>query len=205
MDAARPASSAAARPPDRPPPESARAAADEEAAQGLLSVSPDSADDDDLVKVERLPPPPPSPSTASSAGRASRGGLPPIRIPLPERRQSALARSRPAGAPRTPNRVRFDIDDEEAGVALDENGQPIWLDDEDYFEGGRDGEEEGEEGGEDEREPAAGEGQRIPLLTDIEAPSVTLALEFDPEDHLENAKPRSNLRNAFMNMANSIM
>jgi len=198
MDAARPGSSAAARPPDRPS-QPAGAASDEAAAQGLLSVSPDN-DDDDLVRVEH--PPPPSPSTASSAGRAARGSLPPIRIPPPEQRQSALARSRPAGAPRTPNRVRFDIDDEEAMLqALDENGQPIWVDEEDYFEG----HEEEDGAGEDEPEPAAGEGLRVPLLTDIEAPSVTLALEFDPEDHLESAKPRSNLRNAFMNMANSIM
>jgi sodium-coupled neutral amino acid transporter 11 len=193
MAAARPGSSAAARPPERPP----QPQSPDDAAQVLLSVRADD-DDDDLVKVER--PPPPSPS--SSASRASRGAaLPPIRIPPPERRQSALARARPAGAPRTPNRVRFNIGgDEEAMLqALDEDGQPIWIDEEDYFEG------HDEDAGEDESEPARGEGQRVPLLTDIEAPSVTLALEFDPEDHLENAKPRSNLRNAFMNMANSIM
>ena len=48
--------------------------------------------------------------------------------------------------------------------------------------------------------------QRLPLLTGIEAPSVTVAEEaFDPEDHLESARPRSGMRSAFMNMANSIM
>lgn len=48
--------------------------------------------------------------------------------------------------------------------------------------------------------------QRLPLLTGIEAPSVTVAEEvFHPEDHLESARPRSNMRSAFMNMANSIM
>jgi len=48
--------------------------------------------------------------------------------------------------------------------------------------------------------------QRLPLLTGIEAPSVTVANEsFNPEDHLENARPRSGMRSAFMNMANSIM
>jgi solute carrier family 38 (sodium-coupled neutral amino acid transporter), member 11 len=48
--------------------------------------------------------------------------------------------------------------------------------------------------------------QRLPLLTGIEAPSVTLAIEdFDPEEHLESARPRSGMRSAFMNMANSIM
>ena len=48
--------------------------------------------------------------------------------------------------------------------------------------------------------------QRLPLLTGIEAPSVTVATEsFDPADHLESARPRSGMRSAFMNMANSIM
>lgn len=56
--------------------------------------------------------------------------------------------------------------------------------------------------GEDGRERV----QRLPLLTGIEAPSVTLAEEaFNPEDHLESARPRSNMRSAFMNMANSII
>ena len=40
--------------------------------------------------------------------------------------------------------------------------------------------------------------QRLPLLTGIEAPSVTVANEsFNPEDHLENARPRSGMRSAF--------
>lgn len=48
--------------------------------------------------------------------------------------------------------------------------------------------------------------QRLPLLTGIEAPSVTVAEEsFDPEDYLESARPRSGMRSAFMNMANSII
>jgi len=51
-------------------------------------------------------------------------------------------------------------------------------------------------------------GQRAPLLTDVEAPSVTVAsadLGFNAEDLLESARPKSGMRNAFMNMANSIM
>lgn len=50
-------------------------------------------------------------------------------------------------------------------------------------------------------------GARLPLLTGVEAPSVTMALEdtFHPEDHLESARPRSGIISAFMNMANSIM
>lgn len=51
-------------------------------------------------------------------------------------------------------------------------------------------------------------GQRLPLLTGIEAPSVALASEgddFAAEDLLESARPRSGMQSAFMNMANSIM
>jgi sodium-coupled neutral amino acid transporter 11 len=51
-------------------------------------------------------------------------------------------------------------------------------------------------------------GQRAPLLTDIQAPSVTVALtnlDFHPEDYLESARPKSGMRSAFMNMANSII
>jgi sodium-coupled neutral amino acid transporter 11 len=44
------------------------------------------------------------------------------------------------------------------------------------------------------------------LLTGIEAPSVTLASDdFNPEDLLEGARPKSGMKSAFMNMANSIM
>jgi sodium-coupled neutral amino acid transporter 11 len=51
-----------------------------------------------------------------------------------------------------------------------------------------------------------GRGARVPLLTGIEAPSVTLASdEFNPEDLLESARPKSGMSSAFMNMANSIM
>ena len=73
-----------------------------------------------------------------------------------------------------------------------DNGGGDWLelDGDDYLDGS------------DGRERT----QRLPLLTGIEAPSVTVAEEsFNPEDHLENARPRSGMRSAFMNMANSIM
>lgn len=71
------------------------------------------------------------------------------------------------------------------------NGSADWveLDGDDYMNDG-----EGQET------------QRLPLLTGIEAPSVTVAEQnFNPEDHLESARPRSGMRSAFMNMANSIM
>lgn len=118
-------------------------------------------------------------------------------IPGPPRRQSSFAQPRPHGTPRTPNRVRFDDQYSQASPEQINGhvgpGQPEWMQEEDYMEI------------DETTEPH--QGQRIPLLTDIEAPSVRVAedLDFDPEDHLESARPRSNMRNAFMNMANSIM
>jgi len=101
--------------------------------------------------------------------------------------------------PRTPLHVRFDLDD-----AFENGRSPTdgprssaedlsWMD-EDYIP--------------DEGNRHRGiTGQTVPLLTNIEAPSVTVATSdsFCPEDHLENARPRSGLRMAFMNMANSII
>lgn len=85
--------------------------------------------------------------------------------------------------------MRFE---EPAAAANGNAGGADWieLDGDDYMDGNDGGERV----------------QRLPLLTGIEAPSVTLAEEaFNPEDHLESARPRSNMRSAFMNMANSIM
>lgn len=112
------------------------------------------------------------------------------------RRQSSIAQIRPGGTPRTPNRVRFDVDDtSETGKASNGHTRaPSWMNDDDYLSGD-----------EERALPANGEMQRMPLLTDIEAPTITFATDFDPEDHLESARPRSNMRSAFMNMANSIM
>ena len=124
----------------------------------------------------------------------------------PNRRQSSFSKPPPHGQPRTPrtsNRVRFDIDEQE-GVAQAPNGHtqrtpeesPDWLDDDDYFPG----QPRGSRG--------SITGQREPLLTGIEAPSVTVAntdLSFNVEDLLETARPKSGMRSAFMNMANSIM
>lgn len=108
------------------------------------------------------------------------------------RRQSSFAQPRLDGAPRTPNRVRFDLEDIQMPQPNGSTGNPSWMDEDDYLEDGEGAEE--------------GEGQqRVPLLTQIEAPSVRVAIDFDPEEHLESARPRSNMANAFMNMANSIM
>lgn len=122
------------------------------------------------------------------------------------KRQSSISQPPLDGQPRTPrtmNRVRFDLDEE----ADEENPRPVlrphspddtqWLDDEDY---------ELSESHRDASGLRTG-GQTMPLLTGIEAPSVTLATseEFFPEDHLEDARPRSGMNMAFMNMANSII
>ncbi|KAJ5559925.1 hypothetical protein N7513_002324 [Penicillium frequentans] len=127
------------------------------------------------------------------------------------KRHSSISQPAPDGQRRTPrtlNRVRFDLDEEsEVGShqgneeVHEENGRAhspddaLWLDEEDY--------ELGDRGTPGMRHG----GQSVPLLTDIEAPSVTLATsdDFFPEDHLENARPRSGMKMAFMNMANSII
>ncbi|KAL9585163.1 MAG: hypothetical protein Q9212_001688 [Teloschistes hypoglaucus] len=110
-----------------------------------------------------------------------------------ESSQSLLALPASNGTPRTPrtaNRVRFEIQEEpnddhspKKHTAEDESGP----EEEDYF-------------------------SRItstaPLLSEIEAPSVTFAttdFELNAEDLPENARPKSGMASAFMNMANSIM
>mgnify|MGYP000952147219 CR=1 FL=1 len=159
---------------------------DEEETRSLLSAS--SNEDDLIVHHGPANPPPPRP---------------PSLVPN-ERRQSSLSRPPPDGqrrTPRTPNRVRFDLDDEPEEEQRPSNGrvrspaEPSWADEEDYIYA--DG----------SRARRSGTGQMAPLLTDIEAPSVTVATsdDFFPEDHLESARPRSGLRMAFMNMANSII
>jgi len=121
------------------------------------------------------------------------------------KRQSSISQPTLDGqrrTPRTMNRVRFDLEEHAEEDDLLSNGRDHspdnagWLDDEDY-----ELEEAGRQGG------RRNTGQRIPLLTDIEAPSVTLATsdDFFPEDHLEHARPRSGMKMAFMNMANSII
>ncbi|KAL4755250.1 hypothetical protein BDW72DRAFT_56566 [Aspergillus terricola var. indicus] len=116
----------------------------------------------------------------------------------PSRSTSFSPLDRERRPPRTQNRVRFDIaddsEDETRSNGVNRASEDVlWLDEEDYVDRGRSG-----------RHHA---GQRIPLLANIEAPSVTLATseEFFPEEHLESARPRSGMKMAFMNMANSII
>ncbi len=100
------------------------------------------------------------------------------------KRQSSLSMSqfRPPGTPRTTNRVRFDLE----RPASAEQEPAEWVDDEDYL-----------------NSPS----QRAPLLTDITPPSQSpfLSESLQPEDYLPDARPKSGMRSAFMNMANSII
>lgn len=101
--------------------------------------------------------------------------------------------------PRTPNRVRFDL----PPIDTLPNGSSAYADSPPLS--GR-------------REPRPR--SSVPLLTDIEAPSITLASspwldnedeEYEEEEDVhdwaerERARPKSGLRSAFMNMANSII
>lgn len=145
---------------------------------GLLRSSPEHAETNSLLStrsssssddlVVTIPPPQPTPSP-----------IPPI-----------------APVPRTPNRVRFALDE----APGDEEEQRVedrsWTNQEDFLHSDEEDEEDGSE---------AREGTRAPLLTGIEAPSVTVANDFEFEDLLENARPKSGMRMAFMNMANSII
>jgi sodium-coupled neutral amino acid transporter 11 len=147
-------------------------------------------DSDSDPEPERKPSPGHlSPSPSSSRATSTSPAPPGSRPNFSQKRQSSFARPRPAGAPRTPNRVRFDD-----ATTIAANGGADWIELEgDDYEGAN---------GHAGRERV----QRLPLLTGIEAPSVTVAEEaFDPEDYLESARPRSGMKSAFMNMANSIM
>lgn len=129
--------------------------------------------------------------------------------PIPSRnatngkRHSSISQPAPDGqrrTPRTMNRVRFDIEERSETSERDSIDRALspdnesWIDEEDYELGNR--------GSANHRN-----GQSVPLLTNIEAPGVTLATsdDFFPEEHLENARPRSGMKMAFMNMANSII
>ncbi|KAJ5502196.1 hypothetical protein N7463_005070 [Penicillium fimorum] len=160
---------------------------DEHEAQALLSASNEEQD------LAFYPEPLPSPTPSRNATNG--------------KRHSAISQPAVEGQPRTPrtmNRVRFDIEEEpehpnrisiERAFSPDDSpDDTLWLEDEDYELGNR-------------GPGMHHSGQSIPLLTNIEAPSVTLATsdDFFPEEYLEDARPRSGMKMAFMNMANSII
>lgn len=119
------------------------------------------------------------------------------KIPPIERRQSSISRQPPDGLlrkPRTPNRVRFEVEHSDGESAM--HSRPEESDEEDYLP----------------HDTSIGQrreiAQRAPLLTGIEAPSVTVAstdFDLDAEHLLDISRPKSGMRSAFMNMANSIM
>lgn len=112
--------------------------------------------------------------------------------PPPSLPQSSLSRIALNGfprAPRTINRVRFDVGETDSGEhALNGALTPSrevgdWSDTDDVFS---------------ENNPGSttnSAGQRAPLLTDVEAPSVMVAedLDFSAEGLLENARPKSGI------------
>jgi solute carrier family 38 (sodium-coupled neutral amino acid transporter), member 11 len=117
----------------------------------------------------------------------------------PGKANAHAAEPRTPRTPRTPNRVRFDLtpsvveppSTERDGASRHGNWRTSSFDIED---------------------PESPRSQhRLPLLTDIEAPSVTLANSpwGDEDVHSwaeeERRRPKSGLRSAFMNMANSII
>ena len=113
-------------------------------------------------------------------------------------RQSSLAQTRTNGLPRTINRVRFEVNDGEAASRQILERAEDWVDEEDYWVH------------DVTDSPDAGDhtNQRLPLLTNIEAPSVALAGNdgtVSSRLQLEDAGPKSGMQSAFMNMANSIM
>jgi solute carrier family 38 (sodium-coupled neutral amino acid transporter), member 11 len=156
-----------------------------EEAEGLLQQSREGSPDSDVDLTVH-------PVRGAEENGTTRPGL--KRQP---KRQSSFAQARPNGTPRTQNRVRFDVAEPQyisqpnGGIAHVQSDD--WMDDEDYIAGFG--------------ARRSSTGQRAPLLTDIEAPSVALANDIDinPEDHLESARPKSGIKSAFMNMANSII
>lgn len=114
----------------------------------------------------------------------------------------SVTSSKRDGIPRTPrtaNRVRFEFEERDSsrhapnGRVADPASQV---------------EEEGYLSNHVSSARGGSASQRAPLLTDIEAPSVTVAstdLDFNAEDLLESSRPKSGMKSAFMNMANSII
>ncbi|KAJ4413887.1 hypothetical protein N0V85_003395 [Neurospora sp. IMI 360204] len=167
------------------------------------------------------------PGTGTAAGERQGSNSPPSdpgpgpgpgHIKLP-RRQSALSDPRTPRTPRTPNRVRFDLrpttfgdNSPKAAAAAAAAGAP-----EDHHHHARDSFDSYFDIDDSDQQPLTSSDYhrqgRVPLLTGIEAPSVTVANNGpwgSDEDvaswaETERSRPKSGLRMAFMNMANSII
>lgn len=148
---------------------------DDDLPNGDISHSPIVATEDESLL--------PSPELPSDEHPTTLAGPlnPDGRRPLPKR-HSSISQSRPPGTPRTTNRVRFELNESANGGTQEDE----WVDEEDYLN------------------PTS---PRAPLLTDITPPSSSpfLSDAFQPEEHLPNARPKSGMRSAIMNMANSII
>lgn len=99
--------------------------------------------------------------------------------------------------PRTANRVRFDLTPEVHSVSNDDD-----------FPNGHARDYRRSSSFDIEEVTSPTRGHRVPLLTDIEAPSVAVANAMGNADEIaddEMNRPKSGLKSAFMNMANSII
>lgn len=111
-----------------------------------------------------------------------------------------------ATTPRSGNHVRFDLTPEIMGPKNGSAEGRYSSSDSHRFD--YDDEDDAERGGGSLHGDSH---HRVPLLTDREAPSVAVANEWDAADdgedwaHREMHRPKSGLRSAFMNMANSII
>lgn len=105
--------------------------------------------------------------------------------------QSSLSRTDSSSfprAPRTINRVRFDVrETDSGGHALNGHARTPSREGSDWSEA------EEDFSGNNSESRSSSAGQRAPLLTDIEAPSVTVAedLGFNADGLLEMARPKS--------------
>ncbi|KAK4155106.1 acid protease [Chaetomidium leptoderma] len=162
---------------------------------GLLTADPASDDDGDDDGSGIIIAHPGSTSSSSTTSNSP---------------DSSLSHHNPRSAPRTPNRVRFDL-------------RPTFVEDHHHHHHHDNGHEndnpypresfDTEDSSSSASQSHHHHHQNIPLLTGIEAPSVTLATG-DDYDHTsdaeawqsaERARPKSSLPSAFMNMANSII
>lgn len=134
------------------------------------------------------------------AGEPERGDLSIITSVLKAPRTDFEIESK---TPRTPGRVQFDLTPRILNFSDGPlHGRPSTssFESDDRFDF-------------DDGSTSINDSHRVPLLTEIEAPSITVAREWDDagEEDEENAvaeelrRPKSGLKSAFMNMANSII
>jgi solute carrier family 38 (sodium-coupled neutral amino acid transporter), member 11 len=146
-----------------------------------------------------------TPSRTASGTR-----LPPNLVTSSANGSSSLRTPR---TPRTPNRVRFDLRPVEAGPPSI-NGHTSSLRNSRAHGDYSDDDDDDMDHFDLDNAPENLERQhRLPLLTEIEAPSVTLARSGEIDTRVdveewaerERSRPKSGLSSAFMNMANSII